>query len=298
VVTGVVRPLQLAWDGDALVILSSGARGDVAGEIFRVRLDGDAPVDLAHRTPIRMPFRGDGATTLGSLAVEPSTRALFMGEENGRRIWRLDGEAATLYATGLRRLAGGGTLAFDRAGRLLVVDYVDPLVSPPEERLPPGLEQLRDEDYRGPLVLRVALDPRDPLPRRLDNAPPLYPRAWGGRRGGRTLPHLISIAPVPGGTLLALGSTGQLYRLDDEGDLRPFARLPRAQYHRTNMVAASDGAVYVSGGFHVGQVLRVAPSGAVSVVASDLADPAGIAVDGRGAVYVAESSRHRILRLR
>jgi hypothetical protein len=33
-------------------------------------------------------------------------------------------------------------------------------------------------------------------------------------------------------------------------------------------------------------------------LASDLADPEGIAVDGRGAVYVAESSLHRIVRLR
>jgi sugar lactone lactonase YvrE len=56
--------------------------------------------------------------------------------------------------------------------------------------------------------------------------------------------------------------------------------------------------VYVSGGFHVGQVFRVSRDGAVETVASDLADPEGIAVDGRGAVYVAESSLHRIVRLR
>jgi sugar lactone lactonase YvrE len=63
-------------------------------------------------------------------------------------------------------------------------------------------------------------------------------------------------------------------------------------------VTAADGTVYASGGFHVGQVFRVSRDGAVETLASDLADPEGIAVDGRGAVYVAESSLHRIVRLR
>jgi sugar lactone lactonase YvrE len=64
------------------------------------------------------------------------------------------------------------------------------------------------------------------------------------------------------------------------------------------MVAAPDGTVYVSGGFHTGQVFRVAPDGAVTAIASDLSDPAGIALDSRGALYVAESGLHRILRIR
>ena len=54
----------------------------------------------------------------------------------------------------------------------------------------------------------------------------------------------------------------------------------------------------MSGGFHTGQVFRVAPDGAVTAIASDLSDPAGIALDSRGALYVAESGLHRILRIR
>ncbi len=298
IATGVVRPLQLAWDGRAIVVLSAGARGDAAGELLRLTPDRGAPHDLSHQAPTRIPFRS-GSRTLGSLAVDPATGAIFVGEENGTRIWRLaSGERVELYASGLRRLAGGSTLIFDHDGRLVVLDYADPLVSPPTERLPPGLEHLRDDDYRGPLVLRLTLDRDVSLPRRLENVPPLFPRAWGGRAGGRALPHFISAAALPRGDLVLLTSVGELHRLTGDGVLVPFARLPRGQYHRTNMAAAADGSVYVSGGFHVGQVFRVAGDGTVTVLASNLADPAGIAVDGQGAVYVAESSLHRILRVR
>jgi hypothetical protein len=179
-----------------------------------------------------------------------------------------------------------------------VLDYADPLVTRSPERVPPGLEHFREDDYRGPLVLRLGLDASVPLPRRLQHLPPLFPRAWGGGSGGRLLPHLISVASHPRGDVILLSSAAELYRLGPDNRLALFARLPRGQYHRTNMVAADDGTVYVSGGFHVGQVFRVSAAGAVTVVASELADPAGIAVDRRGALYIAESSRHRILRVR
>jgi hypothetical protein len=299
VATGVPRPLQLVWDGRALVVLSPGARGDSAGEIYRLPLDVDAPVDLARQPRVRIPFADPSAATLGSMALDPRSGDLFLGEENGTHVWRLGAdERLALYATGLRRLAGGSTLAFDRFGRLVLVDYADPYLSQPDERPPPGLEQLREEDYRGPLVFRLTLDPSLPLPRRLGSLPPLFPRAWGGRAGGGMLPHLISVAPLPHGDLLLLTSGGGLYRLGGDGGFALFARLPRGQYNRTNMTAAADGTVFVSGGFHVGRVFRVAADGGVTVVASGLADPAGIALDDRGALYVAESSLHRIVRLR
>src|SRR2546430_15827399 len=121
--------------------------------------------DLSRQPRIRIPLAVSSAATLGSLALDPRSGDLFLGEENGTRIWRLSpDERLTLYATGLRRLAGGGTLAFDRLGRLVIVDYADPFLSQPEERPPPGLEQLREEDYRGPLVFRLTFDPAVPLP--------------------------------------------------------------------------------------------------------------------------------------
>jgi len=299
VATGLLRPLQLVWDGHALIVLSYSARGDSAGELHRIPIDGAAPVDLTQK-PSRIPFRGAEGTTLGSLARDPESGALFVGEENGTRVWRLGAdERLSLYVTGLRRLGGGGTVTFDRAGRLVLLDYADPYVSRPEERLPPGLEQLRlEEDYLGPLVFRLTLDTSVALPRRLENLPPLYPRGWGKRRGGSQLPQFTSVTTLANGDLLLLASSGVLHRLAADGSLTVFAALPRGQYTRTNVIATPDGTVYVSGGFHVGQVFRVTRDGAVETLASDLADPEGIAVDGRGAVYVAESSLHRIVRLR
>ena len=300
VATGVPRPLQVVVDARALVILSPGGQGDSAGEIYRLDLDGELPADLSRQPRVRIPFADARTATLGSLALDPASRQLFLGEENGSRIYRLaHDERLTLYATGLQRLPGGSTLAFDARGRLVIVDHVDPAISRPEERAPPGLEPFREDDYRGPLVFRLALEPGIPLPRRLDRLAPLFPRAWGGRQGGALLPRLISVAPLATGELALLSSTGELFRLAADGALALLAQLPpgHGQYNRINMIAAGDGSVFVSGGFHVARIFRVAPDGTVTTVAGNLADPEGIALDG-SYLYVAESAFHRILRLR
>ncbi len=301
VATGVSRPLQLVLDGRALVVLSPGARGDVACEVHRVALTGELPVDLSRQPRVRIPFADARLATLGSLALDPLTRELFLGEENGSRIYRLSAdERLTVYATGLQRLAGGGVLAFDRTGRLLVVDYVDPRLAPGEDRGPPGLESLREEDYYGPLLFRLALEADVALPRRLDRVVPLFPRGWGGRRGSGLLPRFISVAEAAGGTIALLSSSGEVFRLGSDGALLSLARLPpgHGQYNRTHMVPAADGSLFVSGGFHVGRVFRVAADGAVTTVAGNLGDPEGIALDPAGYLYVAESAFHRIVRLK
>jgi hypothetical protein len=299
VATDVARPLQLAVDGRVLVILGPAPRGDAAGEIHRLDLSGELPVDLSRQPRVKIPFLDGHLATLGSLAIDPASRQLFLGEENGRRIYRLSGdERLELYATGLRRLLGGSTLVFDRGGRLLLVDFADQLLTAPsEDRAPPGLEQFKDEDYRGPLVFRLMLEPDLRLPRRLDRLSPLYPRGWGSRRGGPVVPMLISVAETTSGDLLFLTSQGDLLRLGSDGALAPIARLPRGQYNRTSMIAAPDGGLLVSGGFHVSQIFRVSPAGVVTTVAANLADPQGIALDG-GHLYIAESGRHRIIRTR
>jgi len=298
VATGVPRPLQLALDHHTLVVLGLGARGDFAGEIHRLDLDGPLPIDVSHRPRVRVPFLDARLATLGSLALEPATRDVFLGEENGRRVYRLDGdERLTLYVDGLRRLAGGSALSFDGAGRLVLVDHADPHISPEHERLPSGLEQFRDEDYRGPLVFRLTLDPTLPLPRRIDRIPPLFPRAWGGRAGGAMLPRLVAAAPL-GDSLVVLSSGGALYRIGADLQLAPFATLPHGQYLRINIVTAPDGGLFVSGGFTVAMLFHVSLEGRVTTLAGPLGDPQGLALDTDGRLYVAESSLHRIVRLR
>jgi sugar lactone lactonase YvrE len=54
--------------------------------------------------------------------------------------------------------------------------------------------------------------------------------------------------------------------------------------------------VFVGAGFHLASVFRVSPDGIVTVLAANLGDPEGVALDGRGHLYVAESSFHRVLR--
>jgi sugar lactone lactonase YvrE len=298
VATGIPRALQLVLDRRTLVVLAPGARGDSAGEIHRVDLDGPLPVAAQRQPRVRVPFVDARLATLGSVVLEPATRDLFVGEENGHRIYRLDAdERMTLYVDGLRRLPGGGAMAFDAAGRLVVVDHADPMISPEQERTPPGLEQFRDEDYQGPLVFRLTLDPTLPLPRRIDRIPPLFPRAWRGGAGGAMLPRLVAVAAA-GDRLLVLGSAGTLYRIGADARLTVFTTLPPGQYARVNMVPTPEGGLYVSGGFTVPTLFSVSPEGTVTTLAGPLGDPQGIALGTDGYLYLAESSLHRIVRLR
>jgi hypothetical protein len=295
VATGVPRPLQIVLDRGTLIVLGPGARGDSAGEVYRLELSA-LPVDVSRLPRVRVPFLDARLSTLGSMAIEPGSRDLFVGEENGTRVYRLDAhERLTSYLDGLRRLPGGSALGFDAAGRLLLVDHADPLLSPSDERPPVGLEHFRDEDYRGPLVFRVTLDPTLPLPRRLDRMPPFFPRNWGGRTGGAMLPRLVAVAPA-GDELLMMASSGVLYRLSAD-QLSPIATLPRGQYQRINMAAAADASVFVSGGFSIGYIFQVKKDGTVTTLPGPIGDPQGLALGSDGYLYVAESSLHRIIRL-
>jgi predicted Rdx family selenoprotein len=293
VVSGIPRPLQLAADGRTLVVLAAGAGGAIAGEIHRIDLA--APSSDPRPGPQVLAFGEHGPSSLGSLALRPGTGELYLGEENGRRIWRLDRSGRLdLYADRLARLAGGGTLAIDGAGHLLVLDHVDPRITPADEA-PPGLEPLREEDYQGPVIFRLGLDVAAALPRRLDRRPPLFPRGWSRPAGGPLLPHLVAVAPRAGDVAL-LASSGEVFRLGADGRLVPHATLPVGQYVRANMVAGPDGSLYVSAGFWVARLFRVGPDAAVTTLAERLADPQGLVLVG-DTLYLAESARHRIVRL-
>ncbi len=253
VTTGIARPIQLALDAQGrLVVLSHGWRGDAAAEIYRVDLSGHLPVDATRVPRVVVPFADESRKTVfGSLALDPRSGDLFLGEENGNRIYRLGA---------------------DQRLQAVVV----------------GLNHL---------LFRI--DPREerPLPRRVDLIAPVLPKTEAADVRREPLWRLIGVAAVGGDDLVFLSSVGEVLRLGPDGDLRLVARLPAGHYHRTNVAVGPDGSVFVCGGFQIRQIFRISPAGLVSTVASELGDPGGIVLDREGALYVAETALHRIIRI-
>jgi hypothetical protein len=300
-VVGVPRPLQLAMDASGrLVILSHGWRGDAAAEVYRVDVAG-LPLDASHLPRMVVPFSsGPRQAAFGTLALDPRSGDLFIGEENGNRVYRLTvGGRLTLFGVGLNHLLGGSTLAFDPRGPLLVLDYASPEVQQRSETPPPpSFDSLADDAYHGPVVLRVDPHEEVPLPRRFDLIAPILPTGSGQPSGTEPLYRFISVATLPSGGVVLLDSVGQIFVLTPDHELRLLARLPAGHYHRTHVAVAPDGSIFVSSGFHVRQIFRVSPAGTVSVVARNLGDPEGIAVNEAGDLFVAENALHRVIRIR
>jgi hypothetical protein len=300
IVTGVPRPVQVALDASRhLVILSHGRQGDAAAELYR--LDANAlPLDASREPRVVIPFSaGPRKAAFGSLAVDPRSGDLFLGEENGNRIYRLrDPGQLTLFGVGLNHLLGGSSLTFERSGRLVVLDYASPEEQLRSEAPPPaGFEWLSGDAYHGPVVVR--LDPAEniPLPRRLDVIAPILPRGVPRRLVAEPLYRFISVATMPSGEIVLLNSIGEVLVLSNDGTLRHLARLPSGHYHRTHMAVGPDGSVFVSSGFQIRQIFRVSPAGLVTSIAQNLGDAQGIAVDDAGGLYVAETALHRVIRI-
>ena len=300
VVTGIPRPIQLGFDSqESLVVLSQGWRGDAAGEIFRIDMRGSQPVDVARAPRVVIPFAGEPRkTALGSLAVDPASGDLFLGEENGNRIYRLGpGERLQAVAVGLNHLLGGSALALDGRGRLVFLDYATPeSYRRSEASLRSGLNWLMDEGYRGPEVFRVDVREERLLPSRANLLVPILPRG-GTNSVGREPPWRLIGVTAAGDDPVVLSALGEVFRLEPDGVLRFIARLPAGHYHRTNLTMGPDGSVFVCGGFQIRQIFRVSPAGAVSTIASELGDPGGIVLDRDGVLYVAETALHRIIRI-
>lgn len=302
VVTGIPRPVQLALDGAGhLVVLSHGWRGDAAAKLYRLELAA-LPLDATRLPRVVVPFtEAHRQVAFGSLALDPRSGDLYLGEENGNRVYRLSaGGRLALFGIGLNQLLGGSSLALDREGRLVVLDYASPEAQQSSETPPPAsFEGLDANAYHGPVVFRV--DPRDdvPLPRRFDLIPPVLPaHETPPLHGEPPLYRFISAAITATEDLVLLDSVGQLFELAPGSAPRLLARLPAGHYHRTHMAVGPDGSVFVSSGFQIRQIFRVSPAGAVSVVAANLGDPEGIAVDGAGDLFVAENALHRVIRIR
>jgi hypothetical protein len=301
VATVVPRPIQLALDPRGrLVVLSPGWFGDAAGEIYRLDLRGPLPIDAARMPRVVVPFADEPRKTVfGSLAVDPRSGDLFLGEENGNRIYRLGGDQRLqAVAVGLNHLLGGTALTLDRHGRLVFVDYASPETHLRSETpLPPSLSWLVDEGYRGPLVFRIDPTEERPLPRRADLLVPILPRRETTRPDREPLWRLIGVTATPGDDLVFLSSVGEVLRLGSDGELRLVVRLPAGHYHRTNLTTGPDGSIFVCAGYQIRQIFRISPAGRVSIVASELGDPGGIVLDPEGVLYVPEAALHRIIRI-
>ena len=301
VATGLPRPLQLAIDPRGrLVVLSSGSSGDAAGEIYRLDVRAPLPIDASRVPRVVIPFADQiRKAVLGSLAVDPRSGTLFLGEENGNRIYRLGDEPRLdPVAVGLNHLLGGAALTLDHRGQLVFVDYSGSEANLRSETpLPPSLSFLVDEGYRGPLVFRIDPTEDRPLPRRADLLVPIFPRKQAARPDREPLWRLISVTATPGDDLVFLSSVGEVLRLGPDGELRLVVRLPAGHYHRTNLTTGPDGSIFVCAGYQIRQIFRISPGGQVSVVASELGDPGGIVLDVRGALYVPEAAVHRIIRI-
>ena len=300
VVTGIPRPLQIAFaPGGALVVLTQGLREDAAAEIVTIDLSRPIPIEGGHLRRVVVPFVEPARrSVLGSLAINPRTGQIVLGEENGNRTYLLTDEGTlTPLAVGLYHLVGGSAIAFDGDGRLVIIDFVSPeTLLRSESRPPPALDWLAGEGYQGPLVFRLGLSEDRPLPRRLDLGAPFFPRGWPQ---GEVLPspRFVAVAASPNGDIVLLDSLGQVTRLTTDGQLHLLARLAAGHYHRTNMAVAPDGSVVVSTGFHIRRLLKISPGGVVTTIAWDLGDPNGLAIDPAGVIYLAETAHHRILRI-
>jgi hypothetical protein len=247
-----------------------------------------------------IPFSDDGRKTVfGSLALDPRTGSLYLGEENGNRIYRVgDDHRLQAIVVGLNHLLGGGALTLDRQGRLVFVDFASLETHLRSETpLPPSLRWLVDEGYQGPLVFRVDLREARPLPRRADLLAPILPRPETPRPTREPMWRLISVTATTDDDLVLLSSVGEVFRLGPDGVLRLVVRLPGGHYHRTNLTTGPDGSIFVCGGYQIRQIFRISPAGRVSVVASELGDPGGVVLDAEGVMYVTEAASHRIIRI-
>ena len=125
---------------------------------------------------------------------------------------------------------------------------------------------------------------------------PFFPRGWISPPG-ELLTRFIAVAAHPGGDLMLLDSLGQVLRLSATSQLRRLTRLPAGHYHRTSIDLTPDGGLLVSTGFHIRRLFHVSASGAATILASDLGDPNGVAIDAENRIYIAETALHRIIRL-
>jgi hypothetical protein len=286
--TGFRLPQDLAVESASAVWLlsqSDGAGG--AGSLVRVPLDGPAPIDAAALAAISIPFApGPARVRVGSLARHPGTGDLYVAEQSGRHLFRVKpaGEVA-LYARGLERLAETRAVAFDPAGRLVILDFTGaPLIADAGSG---NLRELFGGGESGPALYRLHVS-EEPvtLPRNVEALAPFF-TAKRAR-----LPRWVGVFALSTGDLVLSDSGGRIDRLRPDGTVVQAAGRSAARV----VAAGLQGELY---GVDImgGRIVRVLPDGAVEEFVQGLVRPTALAVLPDGSLVVA-SDTGRLLRLR
>ena len=288
IATGFRLPQDLAVESASAVWLLSQADGaGGAGSLVRVPLDGPAPVDAASLPVISIPFSpGPARFRVGSLARHPGTGDLYVAEQSGRHLFRVKpaGEVV-LYARGLERLAETRAVAFDPAGRLVVLDFTGaPMIA---DASPGNLRELFGGGESGPVLYRLHVS-EEPvaLPRNVEALAPFF-TAKRAR-----LPRWVGVFALSTGDLVLGDSGGRIDRLRPDGTVvlaagRSAARVVAAGVHGEMYGVDTLG----------GRIVRVLSDGAVEEFVQGLVRPTALAVLPDGSLIVAGDTG-RLLRLR
>jgi hypothetical protein len=286
--TGFRLPQDLAVESATAVWLLSQADGPGgAGSLVRVPLGEPAPVDAGSLASISIPFApGPARFRVGSLARHPATGHLFVAEQSGRHLFRVSpaGEVV-LYARGLERLAETRAVAFDPAGRLVVLDFTGaPLVA---DAGAASLRELFGGGESGPVLYRLRVeDEALALPRNVEAQVPFFAPGRG------RWPRWDGVFALPTGDLVLSGSGGRIDRLRPDGTVVPAAGRSAARV----VAAGTRGELYGVDTLG-GRIVRILSDGAVEELVQGLVRPTALAVLPDGSLIVAGDTG-RLLRLR
>jgi hypothetical protein len=286
--TGFRLPQDLAVESATAVWLLSQADGaEGAGSLLRVPLDHPEPVDARALAAISIPYApGPARFRVGSLARHPGTGHLYVAEQSGRHLFRVSPAGqVVLYARGLERLAETRAVAFDGAGRLVILDFTGaPLLA---DASPGSFRELFGAGESGPALYRLRVDDEVvALPR---NVEALVPFFTGGRA---RLPRWGGVFALATGDLVLSSSGGRIDRLRPDGTVVPAAGRAAA-----DVVAAGPRGELYGVDTMRGRIVRILPDGAVEEFVQGLVRPRALAVLPDESLIVAGDTG-RLIRLR
>jgi sugar lactone lactonase YvrE len=274
--TGIPGPAGLAADGQGNLFVSSFTCPD--GVVYKINAAGAVS-----------PF-GTGLCHNDGVAIGPDGD-LFIGDRGTQRIMRVPaaGGPASVFAIGVGIPNG---VAFDRSGTLFTADY--------------SAGKLYRINSEG-VVSLFASGLTNPTGLAFDQQNRLYVADFGAnqlfRLDNASPPAPVTIANVSqvrgvtfdtAGNLFALSrSTGIIYKITSAGQISTFIDLPDGDEGYVGPIFdPATGNLFVSRYMRrTGtEILTITPAGAVSVFASPVINPSGLALDGHGNLFVSSDT--------